>query len=307
MKKYYLLLILLSGLLPLTGCGRLPATSTAQAEIPDAHLTDPLAVPQNQKINVAFLLSPGAEVIDFGGPWGVFNYVILGPMSRRPFATYTVAATTAPVEVSGGLVVVPKYSFETAPAPDVVVVPAVDDSQLDRSALDWLRSVQGHTAVTMSVCNGSFVLGRAGLLDGRRATAHHAGYVLLRAEFPKVSVVRAVRFVDNGRIATAGGLTSGIDLALHIVERYFGRETAQRTATTLEYQGLGWKSPQNNAEFAKRPVGTANRPICPVCEMAVTTASPFAAEFHGKRYYFCSKECRDLFMAHPGHFVDDDP
>jgi transcriptional regulator GlxA family with amidase domain len=93
----------------------------------------------------------------------------------------------------------------------------------------------------MSVCTGAFQLARAGLLDGQRATTHHDFYDRFADEFPQVHLERGLRFVENRRIATAGGLTSGIDLALHTVERYFGRDVAQWTADYMEYTGTRWK------------------------------------------------------------------
>jgi transcriptional regulator GlxA family with amidase domain len=93
------------------------------------------------------------------------------------------------------------------------------------------------------VCTGAFRVAQAGLLDGLPATTHHDYLDKFAAEFPKVRIVRSVRYVQSEpTIYTAGGLTSGVDLALHIVEGYFGHEVAQKTADYMEYQGSGWKS-----------------------------------------------------------------
>jgi putative intracellular protease/amidase/YHS domain-containing protein len=303
-RKLLPLVLLSTGLLVLAGRALAGGRPPDDGAIPDAHLTAPLTPPVGREIRVAFLLSPGAEVVDFTGPWGVFEYVFVGSDSRRPFKLYTVAASKVPVTVSGGLTVVPNHTFADAPAPDVVVVPALDLDRLAPAALDWLRSVQQGTTVTMSVCNGSFVLGQAGLLDGKNATAHHGGYTSLRAEFPNVKVVRGVRYVEDGRIATAGGLTSGVDLALRVVERYFGRDVAKQTALYLEYQGTGWMHPGSNAQFNGKPVATAGHSICPVCEMEVGDKTDLTAEFNAKTYYFCSQWCKDHFVANPSRYVD---
>ena len=239
----------------------------------------------NGTITAAFLLSPQAELVDFAGPWGVFEYVHLAD-GRNPFTLYTVAATTEPVRISGGMVLVPGHDFGSAPAPDIVVVPAMDMDKIAPEALDWLRRVHQDAAVTMSVCNGSFVLGQAGLLDGRTATAHHTAHRALQALFPEVTVVGGVRFVEDGPIATAGGLTSGTDLALRIVERYFGRDTAQRTATYLEYQGTGWMHPESNMEYAEPAASPPGQPVCPLCEMPVPPGTRF-----------CSDWCQEQFQA----------
>jgi transcriptional regulator GlxA family with amidase domain len=92
----------------------------------------------------------------------------------------------------------------------------------------------------MSVCTGAFQLGKAGLLDGKSATTHHDSFAQLEGKFSRVKVERGVRFVEGEKISTAGGLSSGIDLALRVVERYFGRPAAEKTAAYMEYQGTGW-------------------------------------------------------------------
>ena len=95
--------------------------------------------------------------------------------------------------------------------------------------------------VVMSVCSGAFKLGAAGLLRGKKATTHHGSYAAFQREFPDVALQKNVRYVQSdSKVFTAGGLSAGIDLALHIVELYFGRSVAESTARTLEYEGKGW-------------------------------------------------------------------
>lgn len=271
--------------------------------VPDGRLTAPLAVPADGKIPVAFVLAADAEVVDFSGPWGVFEYVLPPDSGGSPFDLFTVAESTRPLKVSGGMTLVPDHAFSDAPKPRVIVVPAMDVDKVPAVMLDWLRAVQLDADVTMSVCNGSFVLAKAGLLDARKATAHHGGYGMLRALFPKVDVVRGARYVEDGRIATAGGLTSGIDLALRVVERYFGRAIAERTAVNLEYQGTGWKYPASNARFARKPVATGERPVCPVCEAELTKGQALQAVYDRRTYYFCGEWCRSQFLAAPRRFL----
>lgn len=106
--------------------------------------------------------------------------------------------------------------------------------------MDWLRKNSSTADVTMSVCTGAFQLAKAGILDGLRATTHHDSLDNLTKMFPKIKVDREARFVENKRISTAAGLTSGIDLALRIVERYFGRAKAERVANFMEYHSKSW-------------------------------------------------------------------
>jgi len=194
-------------------------------------------------INVAVAIAQGATIIDFCGPWEVFQDVMLGspgdPSNHHmPFRLYTVAATPEPITASGGMRIIPNHTFDDAPEPDVIVVPALRGND----ALHvWLREKTPKTDVAISVCTGAFQFGRAGLLDGLHATTHHDFYDDFARDFPKVKLQRGLRFVENEQIATAGGLTSGIDLALRVVERYFGREQAEQTIRYMEYTGTGWK------------------------------------------------------------------
>ena len=114
------------------------------------------------------------------------------------------------------------------------------------------------------------------------------------------------RFVDNGNLATAGGLSSGIDLALHVVERYYGREVAQKTAYNMEYQGQGWMNPDSNNVYATNPVSTAEHPLCAVCGMDVDPKTSPKSVYKGTTYYFCSDDDKKTFDAAPDKFAAAD-
>ena len=213
----------------------LPAVSIAEAN-------NKLTPPAKGKIPVAFAISEGVTVIDFAGPWEVFQDVHVSDRGtdmeeQMPFQLFTVSDKTEPLTGSGGLKLVPDYTFETAPQPKVVVVPAQRGSEALHA---WLRKMATSTDVVMSVCTGAFQLGKAGLLKGKSATTHHEFLDRFAKTFPDVNVKRGLRFVEEEKISTAGGLSSGIDLALRVVDRYFGREVAQNTATYMEYQSKGW-------------------------------------------------------------------
>lgn len=202
--------------------------------------SSPLApLPKRERVKVAFMLGDNANVIDTAGPWEVFQDVMLGDAHDNPFELYTVAPTADNLRMTGGLEVKPKYSIESAPQPNVIVVPAHKSTDASR---DWLRAASAGTDITMSVCTGAFQLARAGLLKGIPATTHHEFFDSFAKEFPDIELRRGLRFVDSGRIATAGGLTSGIDMALHLVARYFGVEAAARTAEYMEYTSDAWRA-----------------------------------------------------------------
>jgi transcriptional regulator GlxA family with amidase domain len=202
-----------------------------------------LKPPSKGKILVAFLISEGAQVIDFAGPWEVFQDTQLpDPNSKTDgtstFELFTVAETTNRLRATGGLQITPDYNFHGAPQPQLIVVPA--QSSPTEATKAWLRRTSEQADITMSVCTGAFVLAKAGLLSGKVATTHHDFYDKFATAFPDVKLRRGMRFVEDGKISTAGGLTSGIDLALHVVERYFGRAVAQQTASLMEYESVKW-------------------------------------------------------------------
>jgi transcriptional regulator GlxA family with amidase domain len=202
-----------------------------------------LVPPAKGKIPVAFVISNHATMIDFTGPWEVFQDCHVESRGadheeQMPFQLFTVAETAETVRVTGGMQVVPDFTVDNAPQPRVIVVPAHRSTPRLR---EWIVKASAATDLTMSVCTGAFALAKAGLLKGRAATTHHDFFDEFAKAHPDVTLRRGLRFVESGRFATAGGLTSGIDLALRVVERYFGREVAQSTATYMEYQSTGWR------------------------------------------------------------------
>ena len=264
---------------------------------------DPLPKPVlDQPITVAFLLSEGAEVVDFAGPWGVFEYTYPDEWSVAPFNMYIVAEKSGVLTVSGGMKVVSDHTFETAPQPRVIVIPAQSDPT--PAMLEWLKKAASGADMTMSVCAGAFLLAETGLLDGKEATTHHSSLALFAADYPKINARRGARFTDSGNIATSGGLTSGIDLAVHVVERYFGRDEAEAAVKRLEYQGRGWKEPSNNIEMAARPNLTGDPPHCAVCEWKIPDKQNRpSVVYQGKTYYFCSDWCNERFNKSPEYFA----
>lgn len=283
----------------------LPSCATPDTAPNTAPSTMKLSVPPEGSLPVAFVLGKDAEVLDFTGPLEVFAGAWTAD-SRPLFRPYYVADSLEPVTVGGGMRVMPDYTFANAPAPKVVVIPAMSDD-VPESMLDWIRRMAPGTDVTMSVCNGAFILARTGLLDGRSATAHHGGYFRFAATFPKVKLERGARFVEDGNLASAGGISSGIDLALRVVERYVGRESTEELVESMEYQGTGWRDAGSNDAFARFTWERLGRPVCPLCQM---DGDPqFQSELRGRTFTFCSAEEKAFFDAHPevvGRFLAED-
>jgi putative intracellular protease/amidase len=203
-----------------------------------------LAPPTSGKIQVAVAISDGAVMIDFAGPWEVFSDVMMHTKGQahdqlHPFHLYTVAESAKPIRTFGGMQIVPDYTFENAPKPNIVIVPAQNNDSPKMMA--WIRKMSQQTDVLMSVCTGALLLAQSGVLDGKSATTHHEAYATMQHAYPKISVQKRMRYVQSDpAIFTSGGLSSGIDLALHVVELYYGREVTEETVQHLEYEGRGW-------------------------------------------------------------------
>jgi len=195
--------------------------------------------------NVGILIFDNVEVLDFAGPFEVFSRTrtIAGPESRRsddsaPFHVFTVAKSREPVSATGGLIVVPHHDFTDAPRIDLLVVPGGFGTRPllhDEETLDWIRRTASASQQVTSVCTGSLLLGKAGLLEGKRATTHWAALDLLESLGTGAQVERELRVVDDG-VITSAGVASGIDMAFYVVERLCGREVADETARYIEYR-----------------------------------------------------------------------
>jgi putative intracellular protease/amidase len=186
-------------------------------------------------LKLAILLFDGVEIIDYTGPWEVFGQTSVN--GRPAFEIYTVAANKEPITTSMGMSVNPTYTLSEAPQADVLLLPGGNvDPQLDDAAvMQWIKNQAGGAGTVLSVCNGAFFLARAGLLDGLEATTFAGLIPKLQKRAPKARVVSDRRFVDNGKIVTSAGLSAGVDAALHVVEKLFGRGEAEVVATGLEY------------------------------------------------------------------------
>jgi transcriptional regulator GlxA family with amidase domain len=194
------------------------------------------------KKNVAILIFDDVEVLDFAGPFEVFAKAdeLRG---HEPFHTFTVAESPGSVRARNGLKVVPDFTLETCPPPQVLVVPGGWGTRalLNKPALlEWIRIKSRTAEQVMSVCTGSLVLAKAGLLDGLRVTTHHQSLDLLRELAPAATVDPSQRFHDNGKIVTSAGISAGIDASLHVVARLLDPAAAEATARQMEY-GAGAK------------------------------------------------------------------
>lgn len=221
--------VLIGLIIIFTGIG-IPSTLRAQNAKPAA----PAQKAAGQR-NLAILLFEGVQIIDYTGPFETFGHVYND--DTPAFNIYTVSEKGTTITTAMGMSVNPKYNFENAPEPDVMMIPGggVNQHLENPAVINWVREKSKTAEIVLSVCNGAFFLAKAGLLDGLQATTTAGLIPALRKIAPKTQVVDDQRFVDNGKIITAAGLSSGIDGALHVIERLFGKGTAQMAALGMEY------------------------------------------------------------------------
>ena len=191
---------------------------------------------------VAILIFPGVELLDFCGPYEVLSACRLDESRRReepsPIDVVLAAEALDPVVCANGPRFLPDTPLADCPAPDVLLVPGGMGvrTQINNAPLiDWIRATGARVETLAGVCTGSILLGKAGLLDGKRATTHFASVKWMRDLFPAVAVDDAQHVVTDGRILTSAGISAGIDLAFRIVAQYHGQAVAQATAQHMEY------------------------------------------------------------------------
>ncbi|OOG75357.1 hypothetical protein B0E43_10270 [Algoriphagus sp. A40] len=185
-------------------------------------------VEMNQIKKIAFYLQDGVEVLDFAGPMEVFSYA--------GYEVFTVSKTKELIKSQGILKVIPDYSIDDAPKADILAFFGGNAGRAyqDSAVIDWIKN-QTEVEYHFSVCTGAFMLAEAGILDGKKATTFHNSLNSLEENYPKIEVLREVRFVDNGKVVTTAGISAGIDGALHLVAKFQGLNAARRTAFYMEY------------------------------------------------------------------------
>lgn len=201
---------------------------------PAAQRGKPLSPPKSGPVKVALVIGPDLVAIDIFGPYAAFRAASLAhdTTSSPLFEFYMLAKTTDSIDVDG-LQLRPHYSFDDAPQPHVVVVP----NQLGSDeTVAYVKRAASNADVTMAVCTGAFIVGQAGLFDGLRATTHHLAYDAFARSFPRVTLLRGPKYVEEPNVSSSGGETSGIDLALRVVERYYGADVAKNAAYMMEYR-----------------------------------------------------------------------
>jgi transcriptional regulator GlxA family with amidase domain len=191
------------------------------------------------------ILYPDFELLDLYGPLEMFG--CLGPELRIE----TVAQQAGPVRSAQGPETVARYGFADAPALDLLLLPGGLGTlpQLQNEALhEFLRTRARNAEVAMSVCSGSALFARAGLLDGRRATSNKIFFELARGQSEKVDWVEQARWVEDGPFATSSGVSAGTDMALAVIAKLYGKEVARQVAESTEYE---WQQDSTRDPFVR--------------------------------------------------------
>lgn len=185
---------------------------------------------------LAILIFDDVEVLDFCGPFEVFS--VTNRFTEQPAFNVITVAEKSTVITRGGLSVNAHHLLADCPKPDILLIPGGIGTRREMNSsamLDWIKRTSEKAELLLSVCTGSLLLGKAGLLDGLQTTTHQGAIELLKQTAPKATVHAIRRFVDNGRVICSGGIAAGIDMSLHIVARLLGRDVAEETAKHMEY------------------------------------------------------------------------
>lgn len=187
--------------------------------------------------NVGIFLFDEIELLDFAGPYEVYS--VTSELNNYDyFNVFTITSDGSQIKSVNGLQVTPDYSFASHPPIDILVIPGGVGSRAEikkPEVLDWIKKTCENSRITMSVCSGARILGVLGFLDYQEAITHHEVIGHLTELAPRAIITPNKRFTDNGKIMTAGGISAGIDLSLHIVNKLYGKTTVNKTICYMEY------------------------------------------------------------------------
>jgi transcriptional regulator GlxA family with amidase domain len=186
---------------------------------------------------VSILLFDDAEVLDFAGPFEVFS--VANELNENPlFKVSMIAFKDGPVRARNGLSVNPDYTIGDCPQPDILIIPGGLGTRpliKEESLIEWIAKTSKRSELTLSVCTGSLLLAKAGLLEGMNATTHHLAFKMLKKLSPGTTILSGQRYVDNGHLITAAGVSAGIDMSLYVISKILGEDQAEKTALYMEY------------------------------------------------------------------------
>ncbi|RDW19749.1 DJ-1/PfpI family protein [Oceanobacillus chungangensis] len=204
----------------------------------------------NKQKQVGILLYEYVDILDFSGPAEVLSLAAINKLQQsvnlykkkmlanNPFRVFTVSETGEQIKTHTGIKVEPEFSFVNAPKIDILIIPggplrAVEEISKNERIINWIME---HSQVDYlcSVCTGAFILARTGVLNGKKAATHHLASNILKRKYPSIQVA-SEKVIQDENVITCGGVSSGINMALYLVEQVLGSEAAERTAKTIEF------------------------------------------------------------------------
>ncbi|MEH6705286.1 MAG: DJ-1/PfpI family protein [Galbibacter orientalis] len=190
-----------------------------------------------KKINVGIFIFNEVEVLDFTGPFEVFSLVEYN--NETVFNVITIGEDDKLLHARNGLKVHSDYQFENHPELDILIIPGGYGAEhieiKNKCLLNWIKEQSKKVQILASVCTGALLLAECGLLNNKRATTHWMDLHRLEKDYPKIKVVRGVKFIDEGNLITSGGISAGINMSFHIIKQLIGMEIAVCTAKRMEY------------------------------------------------------------------------
>ena len=196
--------------------------------------------------NVAIFIFDDVEVLDFAGPFEIFSVCGLRNGGEKPFNVYTVAEKKN-ISARNKLLITANYLLTDCPKPDIVLIPGGGGMHADGTPfgsrkemhnnllLEWVKELNKTAELMLSVCTGSLILAKAGLLEGLAATTHWKAVETMQATAPNTKLFPEKRWVDNGRIILSAGVSAGIDMSLYVISKLLGKEAADENAQYIQY------------------------------------------------------------------------
>jgi transcriptional regulator GlxA family with amidase domain len=188
--------------------------------------------------NVGIFIFNDAEVLDFAGPFEVFS-VTSQINNHEPFNVFTVSKTTETISAVNGLKVVPDFSIDEHPPIDILIISGGQGTRKllnNAEVVNWVKKIHSTNELTLGICSASRIIGKAGMIDGKNFCTHHEVYDHMEEIAPLAIPQKERRFIQSSeKLYTSGGISAGIDLSFHIVEKLLGKEVAIRTARYMEY------------------------------------------------------------------------
>ena len=188
------------------------------------------------KRRVGIFIYNGAEVLDFAGPFEVFS--VAAEQNHQLYEVFTISKETVAIITANGLSVNPTYDFNNCPEIDILIIAGGSGSRAlmeDSYTLNWIYKTYHKSEFTLSICSGARLLGKLGLLDGEPYCTHAEVYEEMSAIVPSGNPQQKKRYVKTGKLYTSGGISAGIDLSFHLLEKLSGLEIATQTAAYMEY------------------------------------------------------------------------